>query len=32
VFKLDWQRERERDAFENEAEKAALLFSAASYF
>ncbi|MGH2569690.1 MAG: hypothetical protein ACRDGR_00600 [bacterium] len=32
VFKLDWQRERERDAFENVAEKAALLFSAASYF
>jgi hypothetical protein len=32
VFKLDWQRERERDPFENVAEKAALLFSAASYF
>ena len=30
--KLDYWREWERDPFENEAKKAALLFSVASYF
>jgi hypothetical protein len=32
VFKLDYQRGRERDAFENTTNEAALLFSVASYF
>lgn len=32
AFKLDYQRTRERDGFNNKADSAALLFSVASYF
>ena len=32
VFKLDYQRDRTRDPFQNEGQGAAVLFSMATYF